>query len=152
MISVLVVPSLPTLLLDKLKCLEEHIVRLEKDYPPWAALHFSQPKSASISIFSSSFLFIYILSFQWPPPPRLTPIIVPPQMRFCSTTSNSGQGSSTTGEVSVKTQNGAVGSGSGSGMKVKTKTTSSLHRAVLEKLEVQQAMQDLGSPRSFKLP
>ena len=46
----------------------------------------------------------------------------------------------------MKTQNGAVGSGSGSGVKVKMKTTSSLHRAVLEKLEVQQAMQDLGRP------
>jgi hypothetical protein len=39
----LTVPSPPRLLLDRLKFLENHIVRLEKEYPPWAALHFNQP-------------------------------------------------------------------------------------------------------------
>ena len=91
-------------------------------------------------------LFTYVLfPFQWPLPPRLTPIIVPPQMHF-SYVASSGQPSSTTSEVFVKIQNSVVGSGSGT--KVKIKTTSSLHtsRTVLEKLEVQQAMQDLGRP------
>jgi hypothetical protein len=37
------VPSPPKSLLDRLKFLEDHIIRLEKDYPPWAALHFNQP-------------------------------------------------------------------------------------------------------------
>lgn len=37
------VPSLPRSLLDRVKFLEDHLVRLEKDYPPWAALHFNQP-------------------------------------------------------------------------------------------------------------
>ena len=37
------VPSLPHSLLDRLKFLEDHLVRLEKEYPPWAALHFNQP-------------------------------------------------------------------------------------------------------------
>jgi len=41
--SPIVVPSPPRTLLARLKCLEDHIVRLEKDYPPWAALHFNQP-------------------------------------------------------------------------------------------------------------
>ncbi|KAJ7091120.1 hypothetical protein C8R44DRAFT_891528 [Mycena epipterygia] len=45
------------------KFLEDHIIRLEKDYPPWAALHFNQPNRG------------------WPPPPRATPIIVPPHLR-----------------------------------------------------------------------
>ena len=37
------VPSPPRLLLDRLKYLEDHIIHLEREYPPWAALHFSQP-------------------------------------------------------------------------------------------------------------
>ena len=37
------VPSPPASLLDRLRFLEDHIVRLERDYPPWAALHFNQP-------------------------------------------------------------------------------------------------------------
>lgn len=37
------VPSPPRLLLDRVKLLEDHLVRLEKEYPPWAALHFNQP-------------------------------------------------------------------------------------------------------------
>lgn len=37
------VPSPPRSLLDRLKFIEDHLVRLEKDYPPWAALHFNQP-------------------------------------------------------------------------------------------------------------
>lgn len=36
-------PSPPRLLLDRVKLLEDHLVRLEKEYPPWAALHFNQP-------------------------------------------------------------------------------------------------------------
>lgn len=38
------VPSPPRSLLDRLRFLEDHIVHLEKEYPPWAALHFNQPK------------------------------------------------------------------------------------------------------------
>ena len=37
------VPSPPRSLLDRLKYLEDHIIHLEKEYPPWAALHFNQP-------------------------------------------------------------------------------------------------------------
>ncbi|KAJ7647006.1 hypothetical protein FB45DRAFT_892046, partial [Roridomyces roridus] len=61
--SVRYVPAPPDSLLARLQYLEEHIIRLEKDYPPWAALHFNQPNRG------------------WPPPPRATPIIVPAQMR-----------------------------------------------------------------------
>ena len=38
------VPSPPASLLHRIKCVEEHIIQLERDYPPWAALHFNQPR------------------------------------------------------------------------------------------------------------
>ncbi|KAK0464737.1 uncharacterized protein EV420DRAFT_1745013 [Desarmillaria tabescens] len=57
------VPSPPANLLARIKFLEEHIIRLEKEYPPWAALHFNQ------------------LRRNWPPPPPSTPIIVPHHLR-----------------------------------------------------------------------
>lgn len=38
------VPSFPLSLLDRLRFLEDHIIHLEKEYPPWAALHFNQPR------------------------------------------------------------------------------------------------------------
>lgn len=37
------VPSPPRSLYDRLKYLEDHIIYLEREYPPWAALHFNQP-------------------------------------------------------------------------------------------------------------
>jgi len=35
-----IVPSPPVSLLDRVRFIEDHIMRLERDYPPWAALHF----------------------------------------------------------------------------------------------------------------
>lgn len=43
------VPSPPRLLLDRIKFLEDHIIGLERDYPPWAALHFNQPRRGVLS-------------------------------------------------------------------------------------------------------
>ncbi len=40
----LAVPSPPASLPARIQFLEEHIIRLEKEYPPWAALHFNQPR------------------------------------------------------------------------------------------------------------
>lgn len=37
------VPAPPRTLLARLQFLEDHIIQLEKEYPPWAALHFNQP-------------------------------------------------------------------------------------------------------------
>ncbi|KAJ7772698.1 hypothetical protein DFH07DRAFT_913579 [Mycena maculata] len=68
--SVRYVPAPPDNLLARLRFLEDHIIRLEKDYPPWAALHFNQPNRG------------------WPPPPRATPIIVPPSMRSAVSSTN----------------------------------------------------------------
>ena len=36
-------PAPPRTLLARLQFLEDHIIRMEKEYPPWAALHFNQP-------------------------------------------------------------------------------------------------------------
>src|SRR5882757_1704441 len=38
-----VVPAPPRTLMSRLRLLEDHIMKLEMDYPPWAALHFNQP-------------------------------------------------------------------------------------------------------------
>lgn len=38
------VPSPPASLLHRIKYVEDHIIQLERDYPPWAALHFNQPR------------------------------------------------------------------------------------------------------------
>ncbi|KAG6830959.1 hypothetical protein H0H92_013671 [Tricholoma furcatifolium] len=64
----------------------------------------------------------------WPPPPRQTPIIVPPHLRPKDETPPTVSGK----DVEVLP-----------GEKKPRKNVSSLHRAVLEKLEVKQAMDDL---------
>jgi hypothetical protein len=38
------VPSPPASLLHRIKFVEDHIIQLEREYPPWAALHFNQPR------------------------------------------------------------------------------------------------------------
>ncbi|KAH9956879.1 hypothetical protein BC827DRAFT_1228696 [Russula dissimulans] len=38
------VPSPPASLLHRIKFIEDHIIQLEREYPPWAALHFNQPR------------------------------------------------------------------------------------------------------------
>ncbi|KAG7443157.1 uncharacterized protein BT62DRAFT_904406 [Guyanagaster necrorhizus] len=47
------VPSSPASLLTRIRFLEEHIIRLEKEYPPWAALHFNQPRRNASIFFQS---------------------------------------------------------------------------------------------------
>ncbi|KAI6040205.1 hypothetical protein EDC04DRAFT_1522626 [Pisolithus marmoratus] len=121
-LAVRYVPAPPRNLLSRLQFLEDHIIQLEKEYPPWAALHFNQPHR------------------EWPPPPRQTPIIVPSHL--------------TTREAPLATavQCTATSSATPSDdpstslAKGKAKTKSSLHRAVMEKLEVQRAMSDLVGP------
>ncbi|PFH45149.1 hypothetical protein AMATHDRAFT_71956 [Amanita thiersii Skay4041] len=120
-LAVRYVPSPPRLLLDRLKFLEDHITKLEKEYPPWAALHFNQPNRG------------------WPPPPRSTPIIVPPQMRSPTTTAP------TRDAGPVPTPLPTANTGEGGGPKMRH-SSSSLHRAVLERLEVHQALNDLAGP------
>jgi hypothetical protein len=50
------VPSPPASLLHRIKFIEDHIMQLEREYPPWAALHFNQPRRG-VS-FTSYLLFI----------------------------------------------------------------------------------------------
>ena len=38
------VPSPPHSLFDRIRFIEEHLAQLEREYPPWAALHFNQPR------------------------------------------------------------------------------------------------------------
>ncbi|KAK7473100.1 hypothetical protein VKT23_001200 [Stygiomarasmius scandens] len=110
------VPSPPRNLLDRLQFLENHIIRLEKEYPPWAALHFNQPNRS------------------WPPAPRSTPIIVPSHLT-----------DSSKDMVSKTGQNGSNPSQATSSGVPKGRKDSSLHRAVLERLEIQNAKNDLNT-------
>ncbi|KAG9316808.1 hypothetical protein JVU11DRAFT_2873 [Chiua virens] len=113
-VAVRYVPAPPRTLLVRLQSLEDHIIQLEKEYPPWAALHFNQPNR------------------DWPPPPRQTPIIVPSHL--------------TTKDVPVEgaaAPLGGIDEAPHAPAKGKNKNKSSLHRAVMERLEVQKAMNDL---------
>ncbi|PIL35952.1 hypothetical protein GSI_01612 [Ganoderma sinense ZZ0214-1] len=114
------VPSPPRSLLDRLKYLEDHIIHLEKEYPPWAALHFNQPNRG------------------WPPPPRATPIIVPSHL-----TSANRQPQQPLADSHTPTAGISEACAGDTKVKLARRTKSSLHRAVMEKLEVQKAMNDL---------
>ncbi|KAF5372039.1 hypothetical protein D9615_008036 [Tricholomella constricta] len=116
-LAVRYVPSPPRTLLARLKFLEEHLIHLEKEYPPWAALHFNQPNRG------------------WPPPPRQTPIIVPPHLR------------DVTSKIASMASRDAEEVGEPPGDGRPRNTTSSLHRAVLERLEIKQARSDLAGSR-----
>ncbi|THH28392.1 hypothetical protein EUX98_g5802 [Antrodiella citrinella] len=125
-LAVRYVPSPPRSLLDRLKFIEDHLIHLEKEFPPWAALHFKQPNRG------------------WPPPPRLTPIIVPSHLTSTlaqDTTSHEGMS-----EAADPTSNEDV-KGKGKG-KANTRNKSSLHRAVMERLEVQKAIDDLAGMKT----
>lgn len=119
-LAVRYVPAPPRTLLSRLRLLEDHLMQLEKDYPPWAALHFNQPNRG------------------WPPPPRHTPIIVPSHI----TTTKESKTDTPQQEPSSSNPTEET-----SHTKAKNKNKSSLHRAVMEKLEIQKAMSDLAGGR-----
>lgn len=125
------VPSPPRTLLLRLKLLEDHIIRLEKEYPPWAALHLNQPRRG------------------WPPPPRPTPIIVPLGQRILPSTSSDSTSAQPKSDPSIASS--GLSSMSSPGPQAPSppipgnSRNSSLRRAVLQKLEVQKAMSDLGA-------
>jgi hypothetical protein len=138
------VPSPPASLLHRIKFIEDHVVQLEREYPPWAALHFNQPRRG-VS-FTSYLICIRLFingHYQWPPPPRPTPVIVPSHLTS-NPTADPLPGSSSVAESSISP---APTTYSGKAVtEVRTKgraSRSSLHRAVLEKLEVQRAIEDL---------
>ena len=114
----------------RLKFLEDHLVKLEKEYPPWAALHFNQPGRGVCTPFYLNFIHSLIV-YKWPPPPRTTPIIVPIHLRD-------------TGSSSVETTPTDPPDAKSKPTKTKNKKAkSSLYRAVMERLEVQKAMSGL---------
>lgn len=90
------------------------------------------------------------VDFQWPPPPRPTPIIVPSHLTSSSSPSSqvpipaypstSSPISSDPGKVVSGGMEPSSSKGKG---KQGRQLKSSLHRAVMEKLEVQKAMNDL---------
>lgn len=160
-------PSPPVSLLYRLQYLEDHIIRLEKDHPPWAALHFNQPRRgvSMVLFFLAQLKLIRLLWLQWPPPPRPTPIIVPSYLtssaphssidptQISAPATHPSVGSSSLTEFSAilpsstslteGTGVGSSGTADGKSKKSKGRQKSSLHRAVLERLEVQKAMSDL---------
>ncbi|KAF9523493.1 hypothetical protein CPB83DRAFT_898718 [Crepidotus variabilis] len=114
------VPAPPRTISARIKYLEDHLVKLETEYPPWAALHFNQPRRG------------------WPPPPRSTPVIVPPHQR------SSHPDSSIPREVSSNGPAGSQAPLQPSSSKGKGKMrTSTLHKAVMDRLEVQKAMEEM---------
>ncbi|KIJ18541.1 hypothetical protein PAXINDRAFT_109951 [Paxillus involutus ATCC 200175] len=123
-LAVRYVPAPPRTLLARLQFLETHITQLEKEYPPWAALHFNQPNRG------------------WPPPPRQIPIIVPSHL-----TAKDPPGESSASPTAASTFGGATDEPVAAPTKGKNKNKSSLHRAVMEKLEVQKAMNDLAGAK-----
>lgn len=139
-------PSPPRSLLDRLKFVEDHIIHLEKQFPPWAALHFNQPHRG---VRRDNRLRLYMktddacLSDQWPPPPRATPIIVPPQMRSSAPSDTPTQSHASIPSAVDAEETKSKGKG-----KANAKNKSSLHRAVMERLEVQKAMNDLADVRT----
>ncbi|KZT10831.1 uncharacterized protein LAESUDRAFT_693231 [Laetiporus sulphureus 93-53] len=135
-LAVRYVPSSPRSMLDRLKYLEDHIVQLERDYPPWAALHFNQPRRG------------------WPPPPRPTPIVVPSHLASVSVQDGQARSSlwnidsqeahpqASTSQSMPSSANENADTNPAKGKGRSTRNASSLHKAVMEKLEVQKAMHD----------
>lgn len=80
---------------------------------------------------------------QWPPPPRQTPIIVPSHL-----TSKDAPVEGSAGSPTVPAPPGGIDEAASASTKGKNKNKSSLHRAVMERLEVQKAMNDLAGQKS----
>ncbi|KAB5588403.1 Rpr2 domain-containing protein [Ceratobasidium theobromae] len=106
-LAVRYVPAPPADFMLRVKHIEEHIIRLEKEYPPWAALHFNQPHRG------------------WPPAPRESIIVIPPHL----TRSTRLEEADESGEHH---ESGGRGKGKARGGK-----ESSLLRAALDKLQPQ---------------
>jgi hypothetical protein len=104
----------------------------------------------SIVVFYNSFFQLNrYFTIQWPPPPRATPVIVPPQLRSNTSftapplSSMNLDTPSTPQTSSISSQPGSVLAGG-----KPRKVNSSLHKAVLERLEVQRAISEMGGKGS----
>lgn len=122
------VPAPPADFMLRVKHIEDHIIRLEKEYPPWAALHFNQPHRG------------------WPPPPRESLIVIPPHLT--SSTRLDAPQSQSDRPTHARSDNvpnaySPVIEDEPTRAKGKTRAgrqESSLLRAALDKLEVQKAL------------
>lgn len=115
---------------------------LEREYPPWAALHFKQPRRG-VRILSCVISSLCSFSCQWPPPPRTTPIIVPTALL----TPAPGDVVAPEPQEPIVPPQDIDGTSKSKG-KSKVpggvrRQKSSLHRAVMEKIQVRNALQDL---------
>ncbi|KAN0105670.1 hypothetical protein V8E52_010789 [Russula decolorans] len=120
------VPPPPASLIHRIKFVEDHIIQLERKYPPWAALHFNQPRRG------------------WPPPRRPTPVIAPSHLTANPVVDPSPASSSAAAESSISPVPTTYSGKAVAEIRTKGRASrSSLHRAVLEKLEVQRAIEDL---------
>ncbi|EJU05705.1 hypothetical protein DACRYDRAFT_104190 [Dacryopinax primogenitus] len=58
-LAVRYVPAAPEDLYYRVKALEDYVVKLEKGYPPWSALHFNQPQRAVMATGSTCYTDYY---------------------------------------------------------------------------------------------
>ncbi|TFY69499.1 hypothetical protein EVG20_g3138 [Dentipellis fragilis] len=148
-VAVRYVPSPPVSLVHRIKFIEDHIVNLEREYPPWAALHFNQPRRGVRTISSLIYPNVYILFNS-----GLRPLVLPPSLshptsrllplhqplnRWMITANPHLPCHLPLAAADVSTLGKAVTDAKGKARQMK----SSLHRAVMERLEVQRAMSDL---------
>ncbi|KAF8606362.1 hypothetical protein BDV93DRAFT_604361 [Ceratobasidium sp. AG-I] len=123
------VPAPPADFMLRVKHIEDYIIRLEKEYPPWAALHFNQPHRG------------------WPPPPRESLIVIPPHLtsstRLDVPQSHSERPMHSRSENAPNSYSLVMEDESAARAKGKARAgrqESSLLRAALDKLEVQKAL------------
>lgn len=80
---------------------------------------------------------------QWPPPPRPTPIIVPSHLTSTTDITQHTTQATSPDTPPMETANVTAQSSKSTKGKPTGRQKSSLHRAVMERLEVQKAMNDL---------
>jgi len=57
------VTPLPPKLYERVKVLEDKIIKIEHDYPTWASVHFNQPNKNVRAIKKNIYIYIYYLLF-----------------------------------------------------------------------------------------
>ena len=117
-------------------------MRLEKEYPPWAALHFKQPQRG-VGFRSMLVEHVLILK-QWPPPPGENTVIVPTHL------TSSVRPETSSGAAQSSQQPHEAGSSNIKDKKPSARQRSSLHRAVMDKIDVQKALDEMGAPSTSR--
>ncbi|KAF9520404.1 hypothetical protein BS47DRAFT_1336061 [Hydnum rufescens UP504] len=134
------VPGPPEDIRLRLKSIEEHIIRLEREYPPWAAFHFNQPRRTASHPIQPTPIVIpaHLTTPIDPVPPRSSE----PQFSTASAGASllsaplGSRAGPSTGASSSRTAKGKE--------RASGKPLSSLHRAVMEKLEIMKVKSENG--------